>query len=49
MRMKLTMPATVSIMNSTIDGTGLRIDQAEMLRKPMTWLLLSVRPFAAPV
>ena len=32
-RAKLTMPATVSIANSTSAGIGLRIDQAEMLRK----------------
>ncbi len=32
MRMKLTIPASVSAMNSTIGGSGLRIAQAEMLR-----------------
>src|SRR3546814_16711335 len=36
-RMKLTTPASVSATNRTIDGTGLRIDQAEMLRKPIGW------------
>ncbi len=33
MPMKLNTPAIDSAMNSTIDGTGLRIDQAEMFRK----------------
>jgi hypothetical protein len=32
--MKLTTPASISAMNSTIGGTGFRIDQAEMLRGP---------------
>jgi len=32
-RMNDTRPAIVSAMNRTIDGTGFRIDQAEMLRK----------------
>ena len=34
-RMKLTRPASSSAANRTSDGTGLRIDQAEMLRKLM--------------
>ena len=32
-RMKLRMPASINPKNSTIGTTGLRIDQAEMLRK----------------
>ena len=36
MRMKLTRPASSSAANRTSDGTGLRIDQAEMLRRLMT-------------
>ena len=34
--MKLMMPRSVSTENSTIAGTGRRIDQAEMLRR-ITW------------
>ena len=34
-RRKLTIPAIVSMKNRTSDGTGLRIDQAEMFRKLM--------------
>ena len=46
-RIKLMMPASVSAMNSTIDGTGLRIAQAEMLRKPIArYPALSTAPGA---
>ncbi len=34
-RLKLTSPASVNAMNSTIGATGLRIAQAEMLRNDM--------------
>jgi hypothetical protein len=34
------MPVSSSAMNSTIGGTGLRMHQAEMLRKLMTLTVL---------
>ena len=38
MRMKAIRPAIVRPMNSTIGGTGFRMDQAEMLRKFMRFV-----------